>query len=40
METGDLLFGCEKGIENEEDIIGRFGEGLKLAALTFWIKNF
>lgn len=34
LETGDLLFGCEKGIENEEDIIGRFGEGLKLAALT------
>ncbi len=34
LETGDLLFGCEKGIENEEDIIGRFGEGLKLAALN------
>lgn len=35
MEAGDLLFGCAKTIENKKDIIGRFGEGMKLAALTF-----
>lgn len=35
LETGDLLFGCKKNIENRKDIIGRFGEGMKLAALAF-----
>ena len=35
LETGDLLFGCLKNKENRKDIIGKFGEGMKLAALTF-----
>ena len=39
LESGDLLFGCEKGIENRKDIIGRFGEGMKIAALTFYKLN-
>ena len=35
LETGDLLFGCLKNIGNRKDIIGKFGEGMKIAALTF-----
>ena len=27
LETGDLLFGCEKGIENKKDIIGDLVKG-------------
>lgn len=40
LESADLLFGCEKEIDGKtnEEIIGRFGEGMKLAALTF-LKN-
>ena len=39
LETGDLLLGGTKDIENNEEIIGRFGEGMKLAALAFVRKN-
>ena len=35
METGDLLLGGKKGKENNFEIIGRFGEGMKNAALIF-----
>ena len=35
METGDLLLGGKKGKENNCEIIGRFGEGMKIAALIF-----
>ena len=35
LETGDLLFGGIKDIINNDEIIGRFGEGMKLAALVF-----
>ncbi len=41
LETADLLLGCqkhEKGKTNK-DIIGRFGEGMKLAALSFLKEN-
>ena len=39
METGDLLLGGLKDDLNNEEIIGRFGEGMKLAALAFVRKN-
>ena len=39
LETGDLLLGGTKDIENNKEIIGRFGEGMKLAALAFVRKN-
>ena len=39
LETGDLLLGCKKGIEKKKEIIGRLGEGMKLAALTFYTLN-
>ena len=35
LETGDLLLGGIKDTLNNEEIIGRFGEGMKLAALSF-----
>ncbi len=35
LETGDLLLGGIKDIINNDEIIGRFGEGMKLAALAF-----
>ena len=37
LETADLLLGCQKHEEGKtnKDIIGRFGEGMKLAALHF-----
>ena len=35
LETGDLLLGGIKDTLNNEEIIGRFGEGMKLAALAF-----
>ena len=35
LETGDLLLGGKKGKENNCEIIGRFGEGMKIAALIF-----
>ena len=35
LETGDSLLGGIKDIMNNEEIIGRFGEGMKLAALVF-----
>ena len=40
IETADLLLGCQKNEleKTNTEIIGRFGEGLKLAALTF-LKN-
>jgi hypothetical protein len=40
IETADLLLGCQKNEleKTKTEIIGRFGEGLKLAALTF-LKN-
>jgi hypothetical protein len=40
LETADLLLGCQKGEQgrSNNEIIGRFGEGMKLAALTF-LKN-
>lgn len=38
LESADLLLGCQKGEQNNGEIIGRFGEGMKLAALTF-LKN-
>ena len=38
LETADLLLGCQKGEQGKNEIIGRFGEGMKLAALTF-LKN-
>lgn len=39
LETGDLLLGGTKDILNNEEIIGRFGEGMKLAALAFVRKG-
>ena len=39
LETGDLLLGGLKDTLNSEEIIGRFGEGMKLAALAFVRKN-
>ena len=39
LETGDLLLGGIKDQLNSEEIIGRFGEGMKLAALAFVRKN-
>ena len=39
LETGDLLLGGVKDTLNNEEIIGRFGEGMKLAALAFVRKN-
>ena len=39
LETGDLLLGGVKDELNNEEIIGRFGEGMKLAALAFVRKN-
>ena len=39
LETGDLLLGGIKDTLNNEEIIGRFGEGIKLAALAFIRKN-
>ena len=39
LETGDLLLGGLKDDLNNEEIIGRFGEGMKLAALAFVRKN-
>ena len=39
LGTGDLLLGCKKGIEKKKEIIGRLGEGMKLAALTFYTLN-
>ena len=39
LETGDLLLGGVKDQLNNEEIIGRFGEGMKLAALAFVRKN-
>ena len=40
LESADLLLGCQKHEEGKlnKEIIGRFGEGMKLAALTF-LKN-
>ena len=35
LETGDLLLGGTKDILDQKEIIGRFGEGMKLAALAF-----
>ena len=35
LETADLLLGGKKGEIKNEEIIGRFGEGMKLAALAF-----
>ena len=35
LETADLLLGGKKGETINEEIIGRFGEGMKLAALAF-----
>ena len=35
LETADLLLGGKKGETENEEIIGRFGEGMKLAALAF-----
>ena len=35
LETADLLLGGIKGKSKNEEIIGRFGEGMKLAALAF-----
>ena len=35
LETADLLLGGKKGETTNEEIIGRFGEGMKLAALAF-----
>ena len=35
LETADLLLGGKKGETANEEIIGRFGEGMKLAALAF-----
>ena len=39
LETGDLLLGGTKAKENDQEIIGRFGEGMKLAALAFVRDN-
>ena len=41
LETADLLLGSQKNeLQNtNEEIIGRFGEGMKLAALTFLKDN-
>ena len=39
LETGDLLLGGLKDDLNNEEIIGRFGEGMKLAALAFVREN-
>ena len=39
LETGDLLLGGLKDTQNDEEIIGRFGEGMKLAALAFVRKG-
>ena len=39
LETGDLLLGGLKDSQNDEEIIGRFGEGMKLAALAFVRKG-
>ena len=41
LETADLLLGCQKHEEGKtnKDIIGRFGEGMKLAALSFLKEN-
>lgn len=35
LETADLLLGGKKGETKNTEIIGRFGEGMKLAALAF-----
>ena len=35
LETADLLLGGVKGASENQEIIGRFGEGMKLAALAF-----
>ena len=35
LETADLLLGGIKGTSKNQEIIGRFGEGMKLAALAF-----
>ena len=35
LETADLLLGGKKGETKNDEIIGRFGEGMKLAALAF-----
>ena len=41
LETADLLLGCQKYTDSQTntEIIGRFGEGMKLAALTFLKSN-
>ena len=36
LETGDLLLGGIKDTLNNEEIIGRFGEGKKLASFGFY----
>ena len=39
LETADLLLGGKKGETKNDEIIGRFGEGMKLAALSFGRLN-
>lgn len=39
LETADLLLGGIKNVSKNEEIIGRFGEGMKLAALSFCRAN-
>ena len=39
LETANLLLGGTKDIENSAEIIGRFGEGMKLSALALIREN-
>jgi hypothetical protein len=39
LETANLLLGGTKDIQNSVDIIGRFGEGMKLSALSLIREN-
>ena len=39
LETANLLLGGTKDIQNSPEIIGRFGEGMKLAALSLIREN-
>lgn len=39
LETGNLLLGGTKDIQDSAEIIGRFGEGMKLSALALIREN-
>ena len=39
LETANLLLGGTKDIQNSDEIIGRFGEGMKLSALSLIREN-